>query len=330
MRRIGLAVVLTLNLILALQSAGAQQTGKVYRIGFLSTTTLAYVEAFRQGLRDLGYVEGRTIVIEYRSAEGHYERLPNLAKELVGLNVDLIVSVGGPPSALAVKAATKTIPVVFLASGVVAYGLVSSLSRPGGNLTGLEVFTIELDAKRLELLKEALPRAIRVAFLWNPGTEAYNPSNPTGAAQRKRLDTAAQSLGVRLRRIEARVPVEIDTAFAAIGRERPDALLVQGDATLNNQRQRIVELAAQTRTPAIYPWREFMEVGGLMFYGASLPEMYKRAAAYVDKILKGAKPADLPVEQPTKFELVINLKTAKALGLTIPQTVLLQATQVIE
>jgi putative ABC transport system substrate-binding protein len=317
MRVIGVAVVLVFSLVAAPLAADGQQAGKVPRIGLLSTQSLPYVEAFRQGLRDLGYVEGRTIVIEYREAEGHFERLPNLAKELVGLNVDIIVTAGGAPSALAAKAATKTIPVVFLAGGVVAGGLVSSLPRPGGNLTGLDVLVGELDPKRLEILKEALPRAIRVAFLWNPGGSGYSPSE-----QRKRLEAAAQALGVRLRMVEARVPSEIDTAFAALARERPDALLVQGDAMLNSQRRKIVELAAQTRIPAIYAFREFVEVGGLMFYGASLPDMYRRAATYVDKILKGAKPADLPIEQPTKFELVINLKTAKALGLTIPPSVL--------
>ena len=319
-------------LLLAVPPAAApqQREGKVYRVGFLSTATLPYVEAFRQGLRELGYVEGRTIIIEYRSAEGDYERLANLATELVSLNVDLIVSAGGATSALAVKTATKSIPVVFLATDPVAAGLVSSLSRPGGNLTGLEVYVNELDTKRLELLKEALPSATHVALLSNPRAQAYDPRTPSGAAYRQRMEAAARVLGVRLRVLEARVPEEIDAAFAAIARERPDGLLVVGDAMFTSERRRIVQLATQTRIPTIYPWREYVVAGGFMFYGTSLSDLYRRAAVYVDKILKNAKPHDLPVEQPTKFELLINLRTARALGITIPQSLLVRADEIIQ
>ena len=324
MRLIGL--VLALSLALA-PLAAAQQKGKVYRIGLLSIATVTYIDAFRQGLRDLGYVEGRTIVIEYREAQS-YERLPELAKELVGLKPDIIVSAGGSLVARAVKAVTSTIPVVFLASDVVAGGLVASLSRPDGNLTGLEIFTTQLDAKRLEILKEALPTITKVAVLWNPGSAAYNPSNL--ADQRRGMEAAAQAVGVRLGMLEARDRREIDTVFRTIQREDPGALLVGSDAIFTSGRQRIVELATQLRIPSMYGWREFVEVGGFMSYGTSLPDLYRRAATYVDKILKGAKPADLPVEQPTKFELVINLKTAKALGLKIPPPVLGRADQVIE
>ena len=325
MRMIGL--VLALSLALAPLAAEAQQKGKVYRIGLLSIATVTYIDAFRQGLRDLGYVEGRTIVIEYREAQS-YERLPELAKELVGLKPDIIVSAGGSLVARAVKAVTSTIPVVFLASDVVAGGLVASLSRPDGNLTGLEIVTTQLDAKRLEILKEALPTITKVAVLWNPGSAAHNPSNL--ADQRRGMEAAAQAVGVRLGMLEARDRREIDTVFRTIQREDPGALLVGSDAIFTSGRQRIVELATQLRIPSMYGWREFVEVGGFMSYGTSLPDLYRRAATYVDKILKGAKPADLPVEQPSKFELVINLKTAKELGLKIPPPVLGRADQVIE
>ncbi len=325
MRLIGL--VLALSLALAPLAAEAQQKEKVYRIGLLSIATVTYIDAFRQGLRDLGYVEGRTIVIEYREAQS-YERLPVLAKELVGRKPDIIVSAGGSLVARAVKAVTSTIPVVFLASDVVAGGLVASLSRPDGNLTGLEIFTTQLDAKRLEILKEALPTITKVALLWNPGSAAYNAPNLVD--QRRGMEAAAQAVGVRLGMLEARDLREIDTVFRTIQREDPGALLVGSDAIFTSGRQRIVELATQLRIPSMYGWREFVEVGGFMSYGTSLPDLYRRAATYVDKILKGAKPADLPVEQPTKFELVINLKTAKELGLKIPPPVLGRADQVIE
>jgi len=325
MRLIGLAVILSLNL--APLAAEAQPAGKTYRIGFLGSQSPAgqrtRLEAFRQGLAEHGYVEGRNVIIEYRWAEGDYKRLPGLAKELVALTPDLIVSSGGPPAALALKAATKTIPIVFLGGPAVEMGIVPSIARPGGNLTGFDVFAVDLDGKRLGLLKEALPKASRVAVLWNPDL-------PQRTVRRDRLEGAGRSLGLQLRFIEARHPGEIDTAFAAMARERPDALLVLADPLFSTQRTRIVDSAARSRLAAMYQWREFAEDGGLMSYGADLPGIYRRLGAYIDKILKGAKPGDLPVEQPTKFELVVNLKTAKAMGLTIPPSILLQADKVIQ
>src|SRR5437879_8009635 len=264
MRLIGL--VLALSLALAPLAAEAQQKEKVYRIGLLSIATVTYTDEFLQGLRDLGYVEGRTIVIEYREAQS-YERLPVLAKELVGLKPDISVSAGGSLVARAVKAVTSTIPVVFLASDVVAGGLVASLSRPDGNLTGLEIVTTQLDAKRLEILKEALPTITTVALLWNPGAAAYNASNL--ADQRRAMEAAAQAVGVRLGMLEARDLREIDTVFRTIQREDPGALLVGSDAIFTSGRQRIVELATQLRIPSMYGWREFVEVGGFMSYGTS-------------------------------------------------------------
>jgi len=305
----------------------AQPAQKTYRIGYLSSQSSAggqlQFEGLRQGLRDLGYVEGRTIVIESRWAEGNYERLPNLAKELIGLNPDLIVAAGGPPAARALKSATTTIPVVFVSGSAVAAGIVSSLARPEGNLTGFEVLAEELDAKRLELLKQALPRAARIAVLWNP-------LNLERGRQRQQLEAAARAQGLQLRFAEVRLPGEIETAFTAMAGERPDALLVSADPMLLSEGRRIVELAARTRLPAIYPFRRSAEVGGLMSYGTDLFAVYRAAATYVTRILNGAKPADLPVQQPTKFELVINVKTAKAVGLTIPQSLILQADQLIQ
>lgn len=315
-----------LGLLAAPSAAKAQQAKKVQRIGLLGSATATgsrvRVDAFRQGLRDLGYTEGQNIAIEYRWADGHYDRLPSLAREMVARNPDVIVSTGGRPTAVALRAATKTIPVVFLTVDPVADGIVLSLLRPGGNLTGLDVFSAELDTKRLAIFKEALPKITRVAVLWNPG-------NLSGVPQRNRTEIAAHTLGIQLNVLDARVPSDIDTAFAALARERPDALLVLNDAMIDSQRDHIVQLAAQARLPAMYQWREFTEAGGLLSYGADLMQMYRRAATYVDKILKGAKPADLPVEQPTKYELAVNLKTASTLGVTIPQSVVLLADRVI-
>jgi putative ABC transport system substrate-binding protein len=304
--------------------AKAQPAGKVWRIGYLSSrpaaTSADRLDHLRQGLRDLGYVEGRNIVIEFRWAEGDYERLPALAKELVSLNLDLIVSAGGPPAARAAKAATTTVPIVFLSGRVVELGIVSNLARPAGNLTGFDMFPEGLDGKRLALLKETLPKAVRVAVLWNPAMTEGD----------KRLEIAAKALRVTLRFLEARHPGEIETALAAIARERSDALLVASDPMFTSEARRIIRWTAEARLPTMYPLRSFAEGGGLMGYSADLAAIYRRAATYVDKILKGAKPGDLPVEQPTKFEFVINLKTAKALGLTIPRSVLLQADQLIQ
>jgi putative ABC transport system substrate-binding protein len=308
-------------------AAGAQPAAGVYRIGYLASLSAAggetQFDAFRQGLRDLGYVEGRTIVIETRWAEGNYERLPSLAMELIRLRPDLIVSAGGPPAARALKSATRTIPIVFVSGSVMAAGIVSNIARPGGNLTGFEVFAEELDVKRLELLKETLPNAARVVVLWNPG-------NVEERLQRQPLQAAAHTRGIRLRFVEARNPGDIEPAFNVMARERADAVLVSADPMFTSEYRRMVELATRARLPAMYPFRSFAEAGGLMSYGTELFVVYRNAAKYVDRILKGANPGDLPVEQPTKFEFVVNLKTAKALGLTIPQSLLLRADRIVE
>jgi putative ABC transport system substrate-binding protein len=282
------------------------------------------LEAFRQGLRELGYVEGQNIVIEYRYAEGRDDRLADLAAELVRLKVDVIVAVSGVGTR-AVQHATRTIPIVMAgASDPVGEGLVASLARPGGNTTGLSLLSAELPGKRLEILKETVPQSARVAVL-------TNLANPNHASVMHNLTGAAQALGLHLHVVELRRPDELDAAFAAMTRAGADALFVQGEPVLlDGLRGRIVDLAATSRLPAMYSWRMYVDAGGLMSYGPSLSDMMRRAATYVDKILKGAKPADLPVEQPMKFELVINLKTAKALGLTIPPTLLFQADEVIQ
>jgi putative tryptophan/tyrosine transport system substrate-binding protein len=303
--------------------AEAQQTKRVPRIGYLSAGTVAmsYTEAFRQGLRDLGYIEGKNIVVEYRSAEGKPERYPQLAAELVRLKVDIIVAAGGTPVAQAAKEATSTIPIVFTGSGdAVAAGLVASLAQPGGNVTGLSFLEPDLAGKRLEVLREAVPKISRIVYLWDPGMPNLS-LKPT--------EVAARALGVQLRSIEVRRSNDIEGAFRAATRERAGALSVAPHPIFTQNRTRIVELAAKNRLPAIYAWKEFVDVGGLMSYGVSLPDLYRRAATYVDKILKGTKPADIPVEQPTKFEFVINLKTAKQIGLTISPNVLARADRII-
>jgi putative ABC transport system substrate-binding protein len=274
-------------------------------------------------LKDLGWVEGQNIVIEWRFAGGRAERLPDLAAELVRLQVDLIVVPSTPP-ALAAKNATKTIPIVTVGVGdPVGLGLVASLARPGGNITGLTgVVTPEIAGKQLELLKEAVPKVSRVAVLWNPAT-------PGNALALRETEIAARVLGVELQLLEARSLNDFDSAFAAMTAKRAGALLVLGDVMFVTHRIRLAELVAKSRLPAMYGLREYVEAGGLMSYGPIASELFRRAATYVDKILKGAKPADLPVEQPTRFELVVNLKTAKALGLTIPQSVLIRADEVI-
>jgi len=307
----------------------AQQAAKVARIGYLAgasrVTNPHLHEAFRQGLRDLGYVEGRNVVIEYRDAEGKLERLPALAAELVALKVDVIMA-PGTPHALAAKQATRTLPIVFaFVVDPVTDGLVTSLARPGGNVTGLSNLAPELVGKRLELLTQAVPGVGRVAVLWQPGAVP----EPTGKDMLKEADVAARALGVRLQFVEARGPADIDRAFSEVTRARAGALTVVAGNMFFNERRRLVDLAAKHRLPAVYPLREFVDAGGLMAYGANLADVLRRAATYVDKILKGAKPADLPVEQPTKFELVINLKTAKALGVRIPPSVLGRADEII-
>jgi putative ABC transport system substrate-binding protein len=310
-------------------AAEAQQAAKVPRIGYMATNLVVSAhlrEAFLQGLRDLGYVEGRNVVIESRSAEGKLERLPALAAELVALKVDVIVA-PSTPGALAAKRATGTIPIVFpAASDPVASGLVTSLARPGGNVTGLSNLNTDLVGKCLELLKQAVPGVSRVAVLWHPGASGERADKDI----LKAAEVAARALGVRLQFVEARSPADFERAFSDMARARAVALTVLPSVMFINERRRLVDLAAENRLPAVYNAREFVDAGGLMAYGPNFADMFRRAATYVDKILKGAKPGDLPVEQPTKFELVINLKTAKALRLTIPQSVLGRADAIIQ
>jgi len=308
-------------------AAWAQQAGKVWRIGMLETTSAtlnaANVEAFRSALRRLGYIEGQNLVIEYRSADGRAERLPELAAELIRIKSDIIVTRGTPP-ALAAKNATKTIPIVMAAIGEpVESGLVASLPRPGGNITGLSAFTTELAAKRIELLKELVPRMARVGLLDNMSNRSVPP-------QWDETKFAAQAFRIEAHLFDVRKPEDIARAFDAAVDKRVDALTVGNDTVVIASRSQVAELAAKHRLPAIYATREFVDAGGLLSYAAHYPDLYRRAAAYVDKIFKGAKPADLPVEQPTKFELVINLKTARALGLTVPPMLLVRADEVIE
>jgi putative ABC transport system substrate-binding protein len=305
----------------------AQQKGKVYRIGVLEIVGIAAnaanLSAFRQGLRELGYVEGQNLVIEYRSADGQAEQFPNLASELVRLNVDVIVT-RGTPAALAAKRATATTPIVMASSGdPVRAGIVASLAHPGANVTGLAAFATDVQGKLLELLREVLPQLARVAFL-------FNMSNPVLQAQWKEVGPIARSMGLRSQLLDVRTALDLEPAFDTAARERADAMIVGIDALTQAHRGQIVGTLAKRRLPAISREREFVDGGGLMSYGVHYADSYRRAAMYVDRILKGARPADLPVEQPTKFELVINMKTAKALGLTIPQSVLLRADQVIE
>ncbi len=305
-------------------AAEAQPPRRIPRIGFLSPVELRpYFEAFRQGLRELGYVEGQSIAIEYRSAGGRYERLPGLAAELVHLKVAVIVA-GAPPAHVAAKQAASTIPIVFLLVGdPVGEGLIASLARPGGNMTGMTSIAPDVVSKQLELLKQTISKISRGAVLQNPG----NPSHPLMLGQ---AEGAARALSVQLEILEARSVAEIEAAFAAMTSQRAGGVLVLRDPLFFAQRTQIAALAAKSRLPAVYGIREEVEAGGLMAYGASNRDIYRVAATYVVKILKGAKPDDLPVEQPTKFELVVNLKTAKALGLTIPQSLLLRADEVIQ
>jgi len=308
-------------------AARAQQAGKVHRIGVLETisTTLnvANFYALREGLRQLGYAEGQNLVIEYRSADGRDDRFPGLARELLALKVDVIVT-RGTPAAKAVKNATSTVPVVMTASGdPVGVGLVTSLARPGGNITGLSAIVGELSPKRLELIREIVPGLARIAVL-------ANTSNDAVRRDWARIETAARSLGVQSQLLDLRESDALGPTFDDASARRADALVVVIDAITQANQQRIVDLAMKHRLPAIYSSREFVDAGGLISYGVSYPDLYRRAATYVDKILKGTKPADLPVVQPTKFELVINLKTAKALGIEVPPTLLARADEVIE
>ncbi len=308
-------------------AAKAQQTGKVFQIGILGNISLAEPEgsrlwgAFIQGLRELGYVEGQNITIEWRVTEGKYERLPDLAAQLVNLKVDVIV-VPADQNALAAQQATRAIPIVMIGNPVRG-GLVANLARPGGNITGLSVLAPEIVGKQLELLKEVIPKVSRVAVLWNP-------TNPGHSLSLEEAKVATRSLGIQLQISGARGPGEFEGAFAAMTRARVGAVLVLLDGMFLGHQSRIIDLAAKSRLPAMHSGRSAVTAGGLMAYAPSLQDIFRRAATYVDKILKGAKPANLPVEQPTKFELVINLKTAKALGLSIPRSLLVRADESIQ
>jgi putative tryptophan/tyrosine transport system substrate-binding protein len=323
-RLIGL--LLTLFIILAPPATEAQ-IGKSYRIGFLGPSSApenaSWLEALRHGLRELGDVEGQNIVIEPRYADGHADRLPDLAAELVRLNVDVIVAPNNPAVAAAQRA-TRTIPIVMVApTDPVGSGFVASLPRPGGNITGLSSQFAEIGSKRFQLLREAVPNVSRIAVLWDP-------TEPGRRDEVSVIEDASRTSGVQLWLFEARSPQEIDRAFASMIQTGAGAAIVQGTGMLFGQRARIAEQAARHRLPSMCAVREFVEAGCLMSYSVQFSDAFRRAAAYVDKILKGSKPADLPVEQPRTFDLVINLKTAKALGLTIPQSLLLRADQIIE
>ena len=316
-----------LAVLAALPVADAQQPAKIPRIGLLSSFSPSdaapWHQAFRQGLRDLGWVEGKNVSIEYRYAEGRHDRLPDLAADLVRLKVDIIVA-AVTSDALAAKNATRAIPIVMASPGdPVAVGLVESLARPGGNITGLSQMAAELAGKRLELLKEIVPKLSRVAVLWNP-------QDRSSTLSWKEIQLSAGELGVQLHSLEVRSSNDFDKAFEDATRARAGALAIMPDPVFVTNLKRIADLAAKSRLPSIFHLRKFADSGGLVAYGVDRSDLFRRAAAYVDKILKGVKPADLPVEQPTKFELVINLKTAKTLGLTIPQSLLLRADRVIE
>jgi putative ABC transport system substrate-binding protein len=315
----------TVALLAAPLEAEAQPAGKVVRIGWLQPTlpSEAQVEGFRHGLRDLGYIEGKDFIIESRWEQGRYDRLQDLAAELVRLPVDIMVS-ANTAALLAIKRATTTIPVVMLGQGdPVGTGLVDSLPHPGGNITGLSNISSELGGKRLELLKEIVPGLSRVAVL-------ANSANPVIGVAVGETEAAARLMGLSVQALDVRALDELQGAFTAMRRGRAQALVLTADSLHFSLRRRVIDFAAKARLPAVYAYREFVEAGGLIAYGPNFVDLYRRAALFIDKILKGAKPADLPVEQPTKFELVINLKTAKALGLTIPPSVLARADEVIE
>jgi putative ABC transport system substrate-binding protein len=326
MRRRRVLAGLLLSLVVAPLAAEAQPAGKVYRIGFLGATSPAgyasQVEAFRAGLRDLGYVEGKNVVIEFRWAEGNYARLPELAVELVRLKPDVLVT-HAPAGTLAAKRATSTIPIVMgVAGDAVATGLVASLARPGANVTGSSFLLPELTAKRLEILKEVLPDLTRVGVL-------LNPDNPANTSTLSAMEHTARSIKLQIHRVEARNLADLTGAFTAMVKGRAGGLAMYDDAMLFAHAEQIADLARKHKLPTIGSV-EYVKAGGLLGFGVNFPDLWRRAAGFADKILKGAKPGDLPIEQPTKFELVINRKTAKALGLTIPPSLLLRADQVIE
>jgi putative ABC transport system substrate-binding protein len=308
-------------------AAAAQPAGKLPRIGFIGNSTAALeanlVGPFREGLRDLGYVEGHNVLIDYRWAEGEYERFPALIAELLALKVDVLVA-AGTPAAQAVKSATTSTPLVMVAVGdPIHTGLVASLARPGGNLTGLVSIAPDLEGKRLELLKETVPKLSHVSFL-------MNPANAFHAVSEKQARAAAAALGLKVQFVPVRAESEFDPAFETIIRERSGAFIMLADRLFLHHRVRIADFATRARLPAIYAYAELVEAGGLMSFGPSYPAMHRRAAYFVDRILKGTKPADLPMEQPTKFELIINTKAAKRLGLALPASLLLRADRLIE
>ncbi len=314
------------SLLAGAPNARGQPAAKQHRIGVLIAASKAfvtpYIQIFRQALRELGYIEGRNISIEYRYADGHYDRLPALAEALVGLRVDVIVTEGTPPTRAAIRA-TTTIPVVMTVTGdPVAAGLVRDLARPGGNLTGASFFLPELATKRLQLLKEAIPGIGRTAVVWNPRNAVHGPAV-------RDMGTTAKAIGVELRHISIQAPGDVADALAQITKGR-DGLVILEDATINVASAQIADTALKHRVPAIFGLSTFAEVGGLMTYGPDRVELWQRAAAFVDKILRGARPGDLPVEQSVRFDMVINLKTAKALGLTIPPSLLARADRLIE
>ena len=306
--------------------AQAQQLKKVPRIGYLAVSTpsahSARVAAFRQGLRDLGYIEGQNIVIEIRYAEGNSNRLPEAAAELVRLKVDAIVTTG-TEGTVAAKQATTTIPIIMTTGDPLAAGIIASLARPGGNITGLTNVATDLTGKRLELLKETVPSMTRTGFLWYP-------PDPGGVVNFKAIEPTARTLGLEIQSLEVRSPKEFDGVFKTATERHVHALAVQSSGLFNAHRTRITELVSKVRLPSMFSEAAYVEAGGLMYYGPNTPDLYRRAATYVDKILKGRKPADLPVEQPTKFEFIINLKAAKQIGLTIPPNVLARADKVIK
>ncbi|HLN87308.1 MAG TPA: ABC transporter substrate-binding protein [Candidatus Limnocylindrales bacterium] len=319
------AIAIAFALTLCGAVAHAQQPAKILRIGILSGSSAssfsARVQAFRRRLREIGYVEGKNIVIEYRYAEGKPERLPDLAAELVRLKVDVIVTTGA--AVLTAKKASATIPIVFAAAvDPVGSGFVSSLARPGGNITGLSVMAPDLDGKRLELLKEAFPKVARVAFLWEPGSSRRNPALTD-------MEPAAKALGIKLLSLEVRGLDDFDSAFARAKRDGAQALITYPRPLITNQQRQVLDFAAKNRLPAMYPGSEFVEAGGLMSYAPNYTDLFRRAADFVDKILKGTKPADIPVEQPTKFEFIVNLKAANQIGVTVAPNVLVRADRVI-
>ena len=327
MKRRSILALLGIAAMLAPLAAGAQTAGKLPRVGFLGNSTAALesnlVGPFRDGLRDLGYVEGRNISILYRWAEGDYARLPPLIAELIASKVDVIVT-AGTPAALAVRKATTSIPLVMIAVGdPVGTGLVRSLARPGGNATGLTSITPELEGKRLELIREVLPNMSRVAVFWNP-------SNAYQIGDEQAVRAAAATLHVPVLSLAVRTPDDFEHAFASVLRERADVMLVLADRVFLHNRQRMIDFALRHRLPTMSAYRELAEAGGLMSFGPNYAVMHRQAATYVDKILKGAKPEDLPIEQPAKFEFVVNLKAAKTLDIAIPQSMLLLADHVIE